>query len=252
MADKPSIEATYTALKPEQVTDFLRELKTGERIVSIADEQGTDHILVFKKMSRALEVNTRIVYTRMYQTYIKAGVPTRSDARKTFLSLMESNGVDPDTFEDKRQAIQKKLVENLTERTDESTAQNIVQNTEALVQALTQNIKRLTPDEMALLNVISENEQLEVSILSNCAEAMAESDAQLFLMTQTIFKEDGQPLWKDFNEATAETDLVFLSRIREEYQRYLQGTPLFFQVNLPSADQLEYKQGSTKKESPSS
>ena len=186
MADKNSIEATYTALKPEQVTDFLREIKTGERIVNIADDQGVDHVLVFKKMSRALETQVRVVYVNMYQNYLKLGVPTRVDARKTFLSLIESKGIDPETFEEKRQAIQKKLVENLSERTDEANVQNMMQNTEALVQALAQNIKKLNPEETAFLNTISDTEQLEISIMSNCAETMAESDAQLFLMSQTI------------------------------------------------------------------
>lgn len=250
MAGSNTLE--YKTLDENQVTEFMREIRTGERIVSILDEQGEDHILVFKKMSRAIEVNMRVVYTRMYQTYLKAGVPTRSDARKTFFSLMESNGVDPNTFEEKRQAIQKKLAEHLSERADETNVKDIAQSAEKLVQVISQNIRTLSPDEMALLNVIAENEQLEASILSNCAESLAEADAQLYLMSETVFKADGKKLWADFNEATAETDLVFLTRLREEHQRFLQGYPLFFQVTLPSPDKLVVQQGRSKKESPSS
>lgn len=250
MADDKVLE--YKALTPDQVTDFLSEIKTGERVVSIADEEGNEHILVFKKMSRALEVNTRIVYTRMYQTYLKSGIPTRAEARKTFLSVMESSGIDPATFDEKRQAIQKKLAEHLTERADEVNAKDIASSTEVLVKAISQNLRNLTQDEMALLNVVAENEQLEASILANCAETMAEADAQLYLMSETIFKDDGTKLWKDFDTATSETDLTFLARLREEYQRFIQGYPLFFQVSLPSSDQLVVTQGKSKKESPSS
>lgn len=250
MAGSNTLE--YKTLEPDQVTEFISEIRTGERVLSIADEQGVDHILVFRKMSRAMEVNMRIIYTRMYQTYLKAGIPTRMDARKTFLSLMESNGVDPNTYEDKKTAIQKKLIENLSERADEANAQNIAKSAEVLVQTMTQNLRNLTPDEMALLNVLAENEQLEASIMSNCAETMAEADAQLYLMSETVFKSDGTKLWKDFDEATQETDLVFLTRLREEYQRFLQGYPLFFQVNVPSPEQMVVQRGGQKKESPSS
>lgn len=248
----PDSTLEYKTLEPEQVTEFMSELRTGERVVSITDEQGRDHILVFRKISRALDVNMRIVYTRMYQTYLKAGVPTRADARKTFMSLLDPKTIDPNTFEEKRQAIQKKLIENLAERTDEAKAKNISQSAEALVQTMTQNLRTLSPDEMALLNVIAENEQLEASIMANCAETMAEADAQLYLMSQTVFNSDGTPLWADFNEAANETDLVFLTRLREEHLRFLQGYPLFFQVTLPTPDQMVIGKGDSKKESPSS
>lgn len=248
----PDNTLEYKTLEPDQVTEFMQEIRTGERVVSIADEQGAERILVFRKVSRALDVNMRIVYTRMYQTYLKAGVPTRADARKTFLSLLDPKTINPDTFEEKRQAIQKKLVQNLADHTDESTANNLAQNAEALVKTMSQNLRTLSPDEMALLNVIAENEQLEASIMANCAETMAEADAQLYLMSQTVFNGDGTPLWPDFNAATAETDLVFLTRLREEYLRFLQGYPLFFQVQLPSPEQMVVGKGNSKKESPSS
>lgn len=224
-------------LTPEQMTDFIREIKTGDRIVSIRGDE-TDRIVILKKATKQNDTDARVYYASLYSHLLKAGVPTRAEARKDFLMRLKNVGIDTDEYEARRDAIQEKIAKQLQETVTEEQAQDVLQGLPELMRVLDQNLKTLDKDEMALLHTMADNEAMEAQIMTNCAEAMAEAEAQLFLLAQVAHNPDGSLVWPDYEAMNNETDLTFVLRLREEFTRYRNGFPMLFEVVIPTREEL--------------
>lgn len=224
-------------LTQEQMTDFIREVKTGDRIVSIRGDE-TDRIVILKKATKQNDTDARVYYAALYSHLLKAGVPTRAEARKDFLMRLKNVGVDTDEYEARRDAIQEKIAKQLQETVSEEQAQDVLQGLPELMRVLDQNLKTLDKDEMALLHTMADNEAMEAQIMTNCAEAMAEAETQLFLLAQIAHNPDGSLVWEDHEALNKETDLTFVLRLREEFTRYRNGFPMLFEVAVPTREDV--------------
>lgn len=129
-------------LTPEQMTDFIREIKTGDRIVSIRGDE-EDRIVILKKATKQNDTDARVYYASLYSHLLKAGVPTRAEARKDFLMRLKNVGVDTDEYEARRDAIQEKIAKQLQETVTEEQAQDVLQGLPELMRVLDQNLKTL-------------------------------------------------------------------------------------------------------------
>lgn len=224
-------------LTSDQMTEFLKELKTGDRIISVRGDEDT-RVVVFKKATKQNDTDARVYYASLYSHLLKAGVPTRAEARKDFLMRLKNVGIDTDEYEARRDAIQEKIAKQLQETVSEEQAQDVLQGLPELMRVLDQNLKTLDKDEMSLLHTMADNEAMEAQIMTNCAEAMAEAETQLFLLAQVAYNPDGSLVWPTYDDMNKETDLTFVLRLREEYTRYRNGFPLLFEVVLPTRDDI--------------
>lgn len=233
-------------LDPEQMTEFIRELRTGDRILSIKGDEGDHKVVVLKKPTKQNDLDARIFYSALYTSLLKNGVPTRAEARQEFMLRLKNTGIDTADYERRKNEIQAKLADRLSKEMDEEKAEEVLESLPELMKALDRNLKTLNKDELELLHVMADNEAMEAQIMSNCAEAIADAEAQMFLMAQIAYNSDGTLVWPDAETLSNETDLTFLLRMREEFARYRNGFPLLFEIAVPTPEDL------SPKESPSS
>lgn len=233
-------------LEPEQMTEFIRELKTGDRVLSVKGDDSEHKIVVLKKPTKQHDLNARIFYSALYTNLLKNGVPTRAEARQEFLTRLKNTGVDTTDYEKRKNDIQAKLADKLAKEMDEEKAETVLESLPELMKALDRNLKTLDKDELELLHVMADNEAMEAQIMSNCAEAIADAEAQMFMMAQITYNNEGKLMWPTPDDMANETDLTFLLRMREEFTRYRNGFPLLFEITIPTAEDL------SPKESPSS
>lgn len=233
-------------LSQEQMTEFIRELRTGDRILSVKGDEGDYKIVILKKPTKQNDLDARIFYSALYSNLLKNGIPTRAEARQEFLIRLKNTGVNVEEYEKRKDDIQAKLAEHLSKEMDEEQADKILESLPELMKALDRNLRTLDKDELALLHTMADNEAMEAQIMSNCAEAIADAETQMFLMAQIAYDKDGKLIWPDPDSLSNETDLTFLLRMREEFARYRNGFPLLFEVVVPTQEDL------SPKESPSS
>lgn len=233
-------------LSQEQMTEFIRELRTGDRILSVKGDEGDYKIVILKKPTKQNDLDARIFYSALYSNLLKNGIPTRAEARQEFLIRLKNTGVNVEEYEKRKDDIQAKLAEHLSKEMDEEQADKILESLPELMKALDRNLRTLDKDELALLHTMADNEAMEAQIMSNCAEAIADAETQMFLMAQIAYDKDGKLVWPDPDSLSNETDLTFLLRMREEFARYRNGFPLLFEVVVPTQEDL------SPKESPSS
>lgn len=233
-------------LSQEQMTEFIRELRTGDRILSVKGDEGDYKIVILKKPTKQNDLDARIFYSALYSNLLKNGIPTRAEARQEFLLRLKNTGVNVEEYEKRKDDIQAKLAEHLSKEMDEEQADKILESLPELMKALDRNLRTLDKDELALLHTMADNEAMEAQIMSNCAEAIADAETQMFLMAQIAYDKDGKLVWPDPDSLSNETDLTFLLRMREEFARYRNGFPLLFEVVVPTQEDL------SPKESPSS
>lgn len=225
-------------LEPEQMTEYIRELKTGDRILDIMGDEGTSRVVVFKKPTRQNDMDTRVYYASLYNSLIEAKVPTRAEARKKFLLKLSEVGVDSADYEKKRDEIHTKIAQQLQENVDEEQAMDVLTNIPSMLRVLDQSLKTMSKDEMTLLRTMADVEAMEQQMMSNCAEVIAESEAALFGIAQIAHNPDGSLIWPSVDAMNQETDASFVLRLREEYTRWKQGFPLMFEVIVPTREEV--------------
>lgn len=225
-------------LEQEQMTDYIRELKTGDRILSIMGDEGKNRVVVFKKPTRQNEMDARVFYASLYNNLLESGVPTRAEARKKFLLKLAETGVDTDTYEQKRDEIHTKIAQQLQENMDEAQAKDVLTSMPSMLRVLDQSLKTMSKDEMTMLRTMADVEAMEQQMLSNCAEVIAESEAALYAISQIAHNPDGSFVWPTVDDMNNETDASFILRLREEYTRWKQGFPLLFEVITPTREEV--------------
>lgn len=228
-------------LDPEKMTDFIRELRTGERILSVKGDDGEPRIVVLKKPSKQNDLDARIFYSALYNSLLKNGVPTRAEARQEFLLRLKNSGIDTADYEKRKMDIQSKLADQLAKNMDEERAEDVLSSLPELMKALDRNLKTLSKEELELLHIMADNEAMEAQIMSNCAEAIADAETQMFLLAQTAYDRNGSLMWPTPESLAEETDLTFLLRMREEFTRYRNGFPLLFEIAVPTSEDLSPK-----------
>lgn len=225
-------------LEPEQMTEYIRELKTGDRILSVMGDEGNNRVVIFKKPTRQNEMDSRVFYASLYNSLLESGVPTRAEARKKFLVKLSETGVDSAEYEQKRDEIHTKIAQQLQDNVDETQAKDVLTNLPSMLRVLDQSLKTMSKDEMTLLRTMADVEAMEQQMLSNCAEVIAESEAALFAIAQIAHNPDGTLVWPTVDDMNNETDASFILRLREEYTRWRQGFPLLFEVVAPTREEV--------------
>lgn len=221
-------------LEPDQMTEYLRELKTGDRVLSVTGDEGKRRIVVFKKPTRQNDMDTRVFYASLYSSLLDSGVPTRAEARKKFLLRLAETGVDTATYEQKRDEIHAKIAQHLQENMDEEQAKDVLTGLPAMLKVLDQTMKVMSKDEQTLLRTMADVEAMEQQMMANCAEVIAESESALFGVAQIAHNPDGSLIWPTVDDMNQETDASLILRVREEYTRWRQGFPLLFEVTVPT------------------
>lgn len=225
-------------LEPEQMTAYLNELKTGDRVLSVMGDEGKNRVVIFKKPTRQNDMDTKVFYAALYNSLLESGVPTRAEARKKFLLRLADTGVDTAAYEQKRDEIHAKIAQHLQENMDEEQAKDVLTGLPAMLKVLDQTMKVMSKDEQTLLRTMADVEAMEQQMMSNCAEVIAESEAALFGVAQIAHNPDGSLVWPTVEAMNQETDASFILRIREEYSRWRQGFPLLFEVKVPTRDDI--------------
>jgi len=229
-------------LTQEQMTEFIRELRTGDRILSVKGDEGNYRLVILKKPTKQNELDARVFYSALYSSLLKNGIPTRAEARQEFLLRLKNTGINTEDYEKRKDEIQSKLAEHLSKEMDEEQADKVLESLPELLKALDRNLRTLDKDELELLHIMADNEAMEAQIMSNCAEAIADAETQMFFMAQIAYNSDGTLVWPNPDALANETDLTFLLRMREEFTRYRNGFPLLFEVVVPTQEDLSPKE----------
>lgn len=213
-------------LTQEQLTDFLEEIKTSQRIIAI----GVNIVVVCKPTAKTKN-DSKIVYSKILTHLLADGVPSKAECRKLLLEKIKASGKDPRVLEN-REAISRKIVDSL-QNLNEELAPEALMHPQGLIQLIHKTTAVLTSEERAQMEELAELEELEVSLMTNAAEVLAAAERDLFLLQRCILKADGTPYWPTDESIHAETDLDFLTRVQEEFQRFLMGLPLLFEATIP-------------------
>lgn len=213
-------------LKPEQVTDYLQEIKTSQRIVELDGE-----VLVFKNPTVEDNQQARVVQVQVLNTLLNQGVPSKMDLRKQLVNRLKENGKDPELLE-KRNEIYQRVAEKM-QNMDEAVAPEAITNPAHFVQFVKDSLTDLTPQEMQMLEQFTDVDQLESELMANSAEAIADAEKQLFLMHRCIFTAKGERYWNEYDDIRAYDNSSLINSITEEFQRFLMGLPMVFEMKLP-------------------
>ena len=226
-------------LDSSDVTEFLMEIKSGQRVVNI-----NDIILVINIPNEEVKMGAKIVYSKLLAAHLKNGVPSKAVAKQMLKEQVKQMGLDENLLE-KRDKIWTQLQKTLNEQSPDAIA-NAATSIDALKDLIQKtSISIMTTDNMLVLDQISDIEQLENSVMSTCAEALAAAEQDLFILQQCVLDTNGEYYWKTFEAIHAETDAALLIEVKSELVRFTQGYPSVFEMVVPKPEDFE------KNESPS-
>lgn len=223
-------------LSKDQVTEYMQEIKDRSRFVAIGDS-----IIVLQRPTNKIKTDARIVYAKTLTFMLKEGIPCRADMRVILKDKIVDSGKDPMILE-RREAIAKKLVESLSDL-DEALAPEALLHPKGLLNLINKTTAKLTQEERQQMEELAAMEDLETALLSNSAEVLAAAERDLYLLHRCVFTDDGRQLWPDFDALHNEFDTEFTAKVQEEFQRFMIGLPMLFEVVMPEGNDIKNSQG---------
>lgn len=217
-----------TVLDTEQATEFMAEISSNTRFISVEDA-----LYILKQPTERIVSSGRLVYAKTLTTLLKEGVPSRSEMRSILIQKIKESGKDPAIL-DARAGLMERIAKALQSELPSGSAENLVTSINSLSSLVTQAFSRLSSEDQHLCAQLADHEELEAALMGNCAEAIAASERDLFILSECVFTENGAPLWADHAAMAQETRLAFVQTISEEFQRFVLGLPLLFEVADPS------------------
>lgn len=217
-----------TVLDPEQSTEFMAEISSNTRFINVEES-----LFILKQPTERIVSSGRLVYAKTLTTLLKEGVPSRSEMRTLLIKKIKDAGKDPAIL-DARAGLMERIAKALQTELPAGSAENLVTNIGSLSTLVTQAFSRLSAEDQHLCAQLADHEELEAALMSNCAEAIAATERDLFILSECVFKETGEPLWASHSDMAQETRLAFVQTISEEFQRFVLGLPLLFELADPS------------------
>ncbi len=215
-------------LEPEQVTDYMAEIRGNNRFVSIANE-----IYIIKHPSEGIMNEGRLVYTQSLMACINAGVPTKAVMRTQLIEAIKASGKDPEILT-KRQGLMQRMADTLKDTIPQQTVAGAATSLPDFAIAIENAFSKVSMEDRELMQQAADIEELEIGMMSNCAEALAATHRDLFLLHRCTFKSDGSPVWDSYETLQDEQDLALIGDLADEFQRFVTGLPMVYEVVLPT------------------
>lgn len=219
-------------LEPEQVTDYMAEVRGNTRFVSI-----NNTIYILRHPTEGIMNEGRLVYTQSLMACINAGVPTKAVMRTQLIEAIKASGKDPEILT-KRQGLMQRLADNLKDTVPQQTVAGAATSLPDFAIAIEQAFSKVSMEDRELMQQAADIEELEIGMMSNCAEALAATHRDLFILYRCVFKKDGTLLWDSYDALQEEQDLALIGDLADEFQRYITGLPMVYEVVLPTPEEI--------------
>jgi hypothetical protein len=79
---------------------------------------------------------------------------------------------------------------------------------------------------------LQDQTQMEEEIMSNCAEAMAEEQRDMYFIATCVKDKDGKPVWTTYDSVMNDTDTGKLFFFRNQLSLFWSGTPSEYEVSF--------------------
>jgi len=218
-------------LTKEEMTDFLREIKTGRRIVTLKEK-----ILVLQLPSMQIMNEASVIFSKVLMSLLENGVPSRAKSQQMLKDQIKSMGTDSDILQ-KRDKVLQQIQEAITESNGEEiiAAAKTAADLSRLVTAATNKV--LNVESASVLEQAASWEYMEMELISNCAEAKAEGERDLYILHKCTLTSEGKQLWPDFDAIHDETDIDLIQQVQSELLRLKQGMPSAFEMVIPQVEE---------------
>lgn len=222
----------------ETRTDYLEEIVTGKRIVVYND---IPYVLLHPTQEQLL--SAKVCYTQAFTEYRKMKMPTRMEARITLSQALQDAGKDPGIIE-RRENMMKSIGVRINETIAQEKIQDYLKSPHGLEKAFNEFMDVMTEDERSVLMEAAEQAQLQETILSNTAEALAEQQKDMFLLTCCIRDSKGHPIWPTYDMICMDTNSDRILFFREQLALFWGGQPSQFEGEFmkQAAELLEDKE----------
>lgn len=220
------------SMTPEQMTEYMAEIQERVRIVNIDED-----IYVLKYPTELIMNDGRIMYARILSELLKQQVPSRAEMRNLLITSITAAGKDP-TILDKRQALMQKLADSLQETVSQDVVAKAATNVVDFMGIVDRAMGKLSNEDRQLMAQAADVEELELGLMGNCAEALAATHRDLYILARCVYTAYGKPFWANLDAIQAEQNLALLSDLSDEFQRYLSGLPLVYEVVLPAPQDI--------------
>ncbi len=222
-------------LEMEQITEYLTEIQERCRIISVDSK-----IYVLKHPTEQILNEGRVMYAQLLADLLQQGVPSRAEMRALLVKSIKASGKDPEIL-DKRQALMQKLADSLQETISQEEVAKAATNVVDFMSVVDRAMVKLSNEDRQLMAQAADVEDLELSLMGNCTEAIAATQRDLYILSRCVHTAKGKVLWDSFDAINSEQDLAMLSDIADEFQRYLSGLPLIYEVDLPGQEDVKGK-----------
>jgi len=210
----------------EERTEYLAEITSGKRIVVY---DGEPYALSFPTQRDVID--GRIIYTQFFNTFrkLEPPVPTRMEARVTLTKAIADAGRDPEVIE-RRAAVLSDIGKKMQEHLPQERLGEYLQTPNGIMLIFNQFLDKLTDDERNVVMELQEQTRMEEEIMTNCAEAMAEEQRDLFLISRCLVDKDGKQVWDDYEKVMNEENIDKILFFRGQLALYWAGTPSQYEV----------------------
>lgn len=213
-------------LEPEQLTEYMSEIRGKHRFVFINNK-----IFVLKYPTEGLMNEGRLVYTQSLMTCIESKIPTRAVMRTQLLAAIKASGKDPDILV-KRQGLMQRLADSLKDTIPQDMVLKATTSLPDFTSVVERAFTKLSMEDRELMQQAADIEELEIGMMGNCAEAIAATHRDLFILHKCVFTDKGVQVWIDYEAIQNEQDLALIGDISDEFQRYLSGLPMVYEAVL--------------------
>ncbi len=222
-------------LDTEQITEYLTEIQERCRIIQVDNT-----VYVLKYPTEQTMNEGRILYAQLLAQLLTQGVPTRAEMRNLLIKALKAAGKDPEILE-RRQALMQKLADSLQETIQQEEVAKAASNVVDFMSIVDRAMVKLTQEDKQLMAQAADVEELELGLMGNCAEAISATQRDLYILSRCVYTAKNKNVWPDFDSINNEQDLAMLSDVADEFQRYLSGLPLVYEVELPSPEVVKGK-----------
>lgn len=222
-------------MDPEQMTEYLAEIQDRARIVEIDGE-----IFVLKHPTEQILNDGRLIYAKLLAEYLQQGIPSRAEMRALLIKTITASGKDPAIL-DKRQSLMQKLADGLQEAVSQEAVVKAATNVVDFMNVVDQAMTKLSAEDRQLMAQAADVEELELGLMGNCAEALSATHRDLYILSRCAYTKHGKLLWTNFDDIHQEQNLALLSDLADEFQRYLAGMPMIYEVIVPSPEVVKEK-----------
>lgn len=215
-------------LSMEQRTEYLTEISTGKRVIVYNGEP-----FVLTHPTQQDMTDGRIIYAQFYAEYRKMNppIPTRVEARGILNKAISDAGRDPTVLE-RRQAVLQSAAIRMQEKLPQERISEYLQSPNGLMLAFNEFMDALTEDERQVVAELQDQTQMEEEIMSNCAEAMAEEQRDMYLLTHCVLDKHGKKVWNEYSDIMQETDINRIIFFRTQLSLFWSGTPSQYEVEF--------------------